>query len=181
VCGLLGFAFYKLMQPTQIPNPGLAAYKPPPATVINYPPVAQLPYKQQAVPASTTDQSSRDTPDDTTGRTVQIAEPATVVAPVPSEELTKPKATKARVRVAAVYGSKENVEAGGLMSYGADFNEMVQRAAIYIDKILKGAKPADLPVEQASKYLLVINLKTAKALGLTMPPTLLARADEVIE
>jgi putative ABC transport system substrate-binding protein len=84
-------------------------------------------------------------------------------------------------RVAAVYGSKENVEAGGLMSYGADFSDMVQRAAIYIDKILKGAKPADLPVEQASKYLLVINLRTAKALGLTVPPTLLARADEVIE
>ncbi|MFL5105608.1 MAG: ABC transporter substrate-binding protein, partial [Xanthobacteraceae bacterium] len=84
-------------------------------------------------------------------------------------------------RVAAVYGSKENVEAGGLMSYGANFNEMVQRAAIYIDKILKGAKPADLPVEQASKYLLVINLKTAKALGLEVPASVLARAEEVIE
>jgi putative ABC transport system substrate-binding protein len=84
-------------------------------------------------------------------------------------------------RLPGMFGSKENVEAGGLMSYGADLNDMVQRAATYIDKILKGAKPADLPVEQASKYQLVVNLKTAKALGLTVPDTVLARADEVIE
>ena len=72
-------------------------------------------------------------------------------------------------RLPGMFGTKENVEAGGLMSYGADLNDLFRRAATYIDKILKGAKPADLPVEQASKYELVINLKTAKAIGLTIP------------
>jgi putative tryptophan/tyrosine transport system substrate-binding protein len=73
------------------------------------------------------------------------------------------------------------VQAGGLMSYGADVDDLFRRAATYIDKILKGSKPADLPVEQASKYQLVINLKTAKVLSLDLPATLLARVDEVIE
>jgi putative ABC transport system substrate-binding protein len=80
-----------------------------------------------------------------------------------------------------MFNTKEHAEEGGLMSYGTDMNDMFRRAATYIDKILKGAKPADLPVEQASRYQLVINLKTAKALGLEVPPTLLGRADEVIE
>jgi putative ABC transport system substrate-binding protein len=84
-------------------------------------------------------------------------------------------------RLPTIVGEHEYAEAGGLLAYGADNPDLFLRAAVYVDKILKGAKPADLPVEQASKYELVINLKTAKALGLEIPPMLLARADEVIE
>ena len=73
------------------------------------------------------------------------------------------------------------ISVGRRISYGVDRHDLARRAALYIDKILKGAKPADLPVEQASKYELVINLRTAKALGVEIPPTLLARADKVIE
>jgi putative ABC transport system substrate-binding protein len=86
-----------------------------------------------------------------------------------------------RDRLPAISGPREYAEAGLLLTYGANLQDLFRRVAVFIDKIFKGAKPADLPIEQPTKFELVVNLKTAKALGIDLPPTLLTRADEVIE
>ena len=90
-------------------------------------------------------------------------------------------ALAAKHRLPAIYNARPFASAGGLISYGADFLDQSRRAAGYVDRILRGEKPADLPVQAPTKYELVVNLKTAKALGISIPPSLLARADEVIE
>jgi putative tryptophan/tyrosine transport system substrate-binding protein len=87
----------------------------------------------------------------------------------------------AKNRLPAIYGGREFVEAGGLLGYGLNTSALFRHAATYVNKILKGAKPGDLPIEQPTKFELVINLKTAKALGITIPPHLLVLADEVIQ
>jgi putative ABC transport system substrate-binding protein len=87
----------------------------------------------------------------------------------------------AKQRLPSIYGSKEYVDVGGLLTYGVSDHDMYQRAATFVDKIFKGARPADLPIEQPTKFELIINLKTAKALGLTIPQSLLQQADQIIE
>ena len=101
--------------------------------------------------------------------------------PVIFENLPRVIALAAQHRLPAIYERREMVESGGLLSYGPGFRENFERAAALVDKILKGAKPAEPRVEQPTRFELVVNLKTAKALGLTVPPSILARADEVIE
>jgi putative ABC transport system substrate-binding protein len=103
--------------------------------------------------------------------------------PGPSASSQRPQIAELAVksRLPVIYDRAEYVEDGGLMSYGVSLTDLHRRAAIYVDKILKGAKPADLPVEQPKKFELVINLKTAKQIGLTIPPNVLARADKVIK
>ena len=104
-----------------------------------------------------------------------------VTTPIFSSHRTRLADLALKHRLPGMFAGREYLEAGGLISYAPDVNDLTRRAATYIDKILRGAKPADLPIEQASTYQLVINLKTAKALGLAIPPAQLARADEVIE
>ncbi len=108
---------------------------------------------------------------------------ALIILPGPVLELHRKRVVDlaAKSRLPAIYPSSQFVEAGGLMSYAADFVDLYRRAATYVDKILKGAKPRDLPVEQPMKFEFVINLKTAKQIGLTIPPNVLARADKVIK
>jgi len=108
---------------------------------------------------------------------------ALLVAPGPATELHRKRVVDlgAKSRLPAMYGSSEFVDLGGLMSYGPNQADLFRRAATHVDKLLKGAKPADLPVEQPTKFDLVINLKTARALGLTIAPTVLMRADQVLE
>ena len=101
--------------------------------------------------------------------------------PLVISQLIRINALVLSARLPTMHGSGEYVEAGGLMSYGPNFPDLFRRAAEVVDKILRGAKPGDIPVEQPTKFELVINLTTAKALGLDVPPSLLARADEVIE
>jgi putative ABC transport system substrate-binding protein len=96
------------------------------------------------------------------------------------QERTRLAALATKSQIPVIYGERGFVEAGGLLSYGPSFSALFQRAAIYVDKILNGTKPADLPVEQPTKFELVINLKTAQALGLLIPPTVLFQADDVI-
>ena len=104
-----------------------------------------------------------------------------VASPILTSDRTQIIERAAKYRLPAIYEWREHVEVGGLMSYGSSIVGLSRRVAAYVDKILKGAKPADLPIEQPSKFELVINLKTAKALGLTIPQSLLLRADQVIE
>jgi putative tryptophan/tyrosine transport system substrate-binding protein len=127
----------------------------------------------------------RDAPEIERAITVFASSPngGLIVTPSPLAQLHRDLITTlaARQRLPTIYPFRYYVAGGGLLAYGPDQIDQFRRAAGYVDRILKGEKPADLPVQAPTKYELVINLKTAKALGITVPPTLLARADEVIE
>ena len=110
-----------------------------------------------------------------------VAAFAVLTSPVLADHRTQIANLALKSRLPAIYTSSIWVDVGGLMSYGTSFTDLSRRAATYVDKILKGAKPADLPVEQPMKFELVINLKTAKQIGVTIPPNVLARADKVIK
>jgi putative tryptophan/tyrosine transport system substrate-binding protein len=103
-----------------------------------------------------------------------------LMSPITFSQRTRVVGLAAKSRLPTVYFTTEFVEDGGLITYGVSFTDLFRRAAYFVDRILKGAKPADLPVEQPTKFELVINLKTAKQIGLTIPPSVLARADKVI-
>ena len=127
----------------------------------------------------------RDEPDLQAAFRTAKAEHADAMYVLPSPMFNRHRARLAELavkhRLPGIYEAKEYVVAGGLMSYGPSFPDLFRRSASYVDRILKGAKPGDLPIEQPTKFEFVINLKTAKALGLTIPPSLLARADQIIE
>jgi putative ABC transport system substrate-binding protein len=127
----------------------------------------------------------RDEPDLQTAFRTAKAEHADAMYVLPSPTFSRHRARLAELavkhRLPGIYEAKEYVVAGGLMSYGPSFPDLFRRSASYVDRILKGAKPGDLPIEQPTKFEFVINLKTAKALGLTIPQSVLARADQVIE
>ncbi len=126
-------------------------------------------------------------PDDEFGQTLTAMtrkQPDALIVPVQAvllEHYEQIVDFAVRNRLPTVYGFRESVEAGGLMSYGPSYTHMFRRAAVFVDKILKRTKPGDLPIERPTQFELVINMKAAKALGLTVPPSLLLRADQVIE
>ena len=115
-----------------------------------------------------------------TAKQKQVGAIMTVSGPLFFAERKRIVELAVKYRLPAIYPQDEFVEAGGLMSYGADYVDLYRRAAVYVDKILKGAKPADLPVQQATKFEFVINLKAAKQIGLTIPGRVLERANKVI-
>ena len=104
-----------------------------------------------------------------------------LASPVFHRERAQIASLAIKSRLPTMHATREYVEAGSLMAYGVNLSEMYRRAALYVDKIVRGVKPADLPVEQPTKFELVINLKTAKQIGVTIPPNVLARADRVIK